>query len=108
MATRVTDINFNEFDTLKRSNQIWYFAKMFFSFFELNPPKPMRQKKGTKISFNKNLLITRLLLCVGLLTEKEEKDLKDQKNLSESEDTLNGFIKQYKNSRIDWVNSRYL
>ena len=102
IATGIIDLDFNKHDLLSKSYRIWYFAKMFLSFFVLQPPKKtigLKNKEGLKISINKNLLITRLLFCIGSLSEKDNQD---------SDDTLKGFLKQYKNADIFRINGSYM
>ena len=85
----------------KESVQIWLFYKMFNDFFNLSPYDKLfnvRQKKGSTISLSKTLLISRLIYFTKLSTNK---------NFSEDEFTLKGYIKQYKDKRIDTVNSIY-
>ena len=83
----------------KESVQIWLFYKMFNDFFNLSPYNKLfnvRQKKGSTISLSKTLLISRLIYFTKLSMNK---------NFSEDEFTLKGYIKQYKDKRIDTVNS---
>ena len=85
----------------KESVQIWLFYKIFNDFFNLSPYNKLfnvRQKKGSTISLSKTLLISRLIYFTKLSTNK---------NFSEDEFTLKGYIKQYKDKRIDTVNSIY-
>lgn len=85
----------------KESVQIWLFYKMFNDFFNLSPYNKLfnvRQKKGSTISLSKTLLISRLIYFTKLSTNK---------NFSEDEFTLKGYIKQYKDKRIDTENSIY-
>lgn len=85
----------------KESVQIWLFYKMFNDFFNLEPYNKqfnVRQKKGSTISLSKTLLISRLIYFTKLSTNK---------NFSEDEFTLKGYIKQYKDKRIDTANSIY-
>ena len=85
----------------KESVQIWLFYKMFNDFFNLSPYNKLfnvRQKKGSTISLSKTLLISRLIYFTKLSMNK---------NFSEDEFTLKGYIKQYKDKRIDTVNSIY-
>jgi hypothetical protein len=86
-------------DPLANSVHIWYFAKILLSFFELKPPQKARSKKGNTVSYNKMLLVSRLIYIIGL--SKNE-------SFIETEDTLKGYIKQYKNSKIDMINMLYL
>lgn len=69
------------------SYQIWYFAKMFLQFFEVVPPKNIRRKKDEYNSYSTKLLISKLVYIVKL----SEND-----GFNDSVDTLNGFLKQYK------------
>ena len=85
----------------KESVQIWLFYKMFNDFFNLEPYNKqfnIRQKKGSAISLSKTLLISRLIHFTKLSTNK---------NFSKDEFTLKGYIKQYKDKRIDTANSIY-
>ena len=85
----------------KESIQIWLFYKIFNDFFNLSPYNKLfnvRQKRGSTISLSKTLLISRLIYFTKLSTNK---------NFSEDEFTLKGYIKQYKDKRIDTVNSIY-
>jgi len=85
----------------KESIQIWLFYKIFNDFFNLSPYNKLfnvRQKRGSTISLSKTLLISRLIYFTKLSTNK---------NFSEDEFTLKGYIKQYKDKRIDTVNSTY-
>ena len=85
----------------KESVQIYLFYKMFNDFFNLEPYNKqfnVRQKKGSTISLSKTLLISRLIYFTKLSTNK---------SFSEDEFTLKGYIKQYKDKRIDTVNSIY-
>lgn len=87
-----------EYDTLSNSILIWYFAKMFLYFFELKPPIKGISKKGSLISLNKNLLISRLIYIIGL--SKNE-------SFYNSDETLKGYLKQYKNFEINTINGYY-
>ena len=85
----------------KESIQIYLFYKMFNDFFNLSPYNKqfnVRQKKGSTISLSKTLLISRLIYFTKF--SKHNK-------FSEDEDVLKGYIKQYKDKRIDTVNSIY-
>ena len=85
----------------KESVQIWLFYKMFNDFFNLEPYNKqfnVRQKKGSTISLSKTLLISRLIYFTKL--SKHSK-------FSDDEDVLKGYIKQYKDKRIDTANSIY-
>lgn len=98
MQTQRVDFNYAE---EKESVQIWLFTKMFQDFFNLIPYKDLfkgRQKKGSTTSLSKILLISRLIYFTRI--SKNKKFLDD-------EDHLKGYIKQYKDKRINTVNSIY-
>ena len=85
----------------KESIQIWLFYKMFNDFFNLEPYNKQfnaRQKKGSTVSLSKTLLISKLIYFTKLSKNK---------NFSEDEFTLKGYIKQYKDKKIDTINSIY-
>ncbi len=83
----VSLIDLTEQSAVSNSAHIAYFAKMFVTFFENNPQFKGRQKKGEIISYNKLLLISKIIYFTRLSRNK---------NFDESEDTLKGFLKQYK------------
>lgn len=85
-------------DPLSNSFHISYFAEIFLSFFELMPPIKKRSKKGNIVSYNKLLLVSRLIYIIGL-------SMND--SFMESEDTLKGYMKQYKNTKVDMFNLHY-
>lgn len=70
---------------------IWYFAKLMREFFELNPQFEGKRKKGETVSFNKNLLISKLIYYTHLSTNE---------NFKIDAESLKGFFKQYKNKQI--------
>ncbi len=74
-------------ETVSNSVHIAYFAKMFITFFDDNPQFKGRQKKGSTVSLNKLLLISRLVYFTRLSKKN---------SFIESEETLKGFLKQYK------------
>jgi len=88
-----------EVETTSNSVHIWYFANMFFNFFELKPPLKVKQKKGSTISCSKKLLISRLIYITRLSRNE---------NFKSSEDTLKGYLKQYKDYQINMMNSVYM
>lgn len=94
-------VDFSNVTEEKQSVQIWLFAKMFQVFFNLIPYKDQfkgRQKKGSTISLSKTLLISRLIYFTRISKNKSFLD---------DEDTLKGYIKQYKDRRIKTLNSIY-
>lgn len=85
----------------KESIQIWLFYKMFNDFFNLEPYNKQfnaRQKKGSTVSLSKTLLISKLIYFTKLSKNK---------NFSEDEFTLKGYIKQYKDKKVETINSIY-
>ena len=85
----------------KESIQIWLFYKMFNDFFKLEPYNKLfnvRQKKGSTVSLSKTLLISQLIYFTKLSKNK---------NFSEDEFTLKGYIKQYKDKKVETINSIY-
>lgn len=82
---------FESNDIESNSVRIWYFAKMFLTFFEINPYIKGRQKKGSTVSLNKMLLISRLVYIA---------ELSRNKNFLDSDDTLKGYLKQYKDYKV--------
>ena len=70
---------------------IWFFAKLFLYFFELHPEFKGRTAKGSGVSLNKHVLISNLIYCTGL--SKNEKFLND-------DETLKGYLRQYKNKEF--------
>lgn len=90
----------NDFEIIPESNsvQIWFFAKTFQTFFELNPQIKGKSKKGATSSLNKLLLISKLIYITGL--SKNDKFL-------DSVDTIKGYLKQYKDYKIEGENKFY-
>lgn len=86
-----------EYNPLADSKQIWYFAKMFLSFFDLVKPQKIKLKNGDS-SINKKLLVSRLIYLMGLTTNE---------NFLDSDDSLKGFLAQYKNLKVDRFNIKY-
>ena len=77
---------------------IWYFAKLMRYFFELNPQYKGESKKCDGLSLSKNLLISTLIYHLGLSRNPNFKD---------SDETLKGFFKQYKNKKITTLGDIY-
>lgn len=77
---------------------IWYFATLMRYFFELNPYYKGESKKCAGLSLSKNLLISTLIFNLGLSRNPSFK---------ESDETLKGFFKQYKNKRIESLGNIY-
>lgn len=81
------------------SVQIWFFAKTFQTFFKLNPHIKGRSTKGTTLSLNKLLLISKLIYITGL--SKNE-------NFLGSDETLKGYLQQYKDYKVNGMNKFYM
>lgn len=80
------------------SVMIWYFAIIMRYFFELNPQYKGESKKCDGLSLSKNLLISTLIFNLGLSRNP---------SFRESDETLKGFFKQYKNKKIDTLDNLY-
>lgn len=93
-----TKDGFKCYNPESNSVNIWYFAKMFVTFFELNPHIKGRQKKGSTVSLSKIMLISKLVYITGLSRNE---------SFLNSEDTLKGFLKQYKDHKLDSLNGNY-
>lgn len=91
----------SEFELCEESNSvlIWYFAKLILYFFELHPEFSNRATKGSGKTFNKRILISNLIYYTRL--SKNDKFLND-------DETLKGFLKQYKNKQIEAFGNIYL
>ncbi len=70
---------------------LWYFATFLNDFFRLNPKFRAKRKKGENVSYNKRLLISRLIYYTHISRNK---------SFLYSPETLNGYFKQYKNKPI--------
>lgn len=77
---------------------IWYFASLLRYFFELNPQYKGESKKCDGLSLSKYLLISTLIFNLGLSRNP---------NFKESDETLKGFFKQYKNKEIKTLGDIY-
>ena len=86
--------NFEESDSVL----IWFFAKLMLYFFELHPEFKGRATKGSRISLNKHVLISNLIYYTGLT--RNEKFLND-------DETLKGYLRQYKNKDFNNRGSIY-
>lgn len=77
---------------------IWYFASLMRYFFELNPQYKGESKKCDGLSLSKNMLISTLIYNLGLSRNPSFK---------ESDETIKGFLKQYKNKKITTLGDLY-
>lgn len=98
----------------KESIHIYLFYKMFNDFFNLPPYDKqfnVRQKKGSITSLSKTLLISRLIHFTKLKSKKSKSSPNDttskRDKFASDEFTLKGYIKQYKDKKIDTINSIY-
>jgi len=89
--------------TSSDSFYICYVANMLLKFFDLNPPKKTKQKKGTSISSNKYLFVSRLIKITGL---SDNMNLV-KSDMESSEDSLKGYLNQFKRYKFDMINSLY-
>ncbi len=83
-----------DYNYLPSTFQIYYFAKMFHTFFKLVPPIKGRKAKNSysDVSYNKNIFITDLILFLGLASSKKF-----------SVEGLKSLLNQYKNFSLDRV-----
>lgn len=77
---------------------IWYFASLMRYFFKLNPQFKAEAKSSNGLSLSKNLLISTIVYNPGLSRNPSFK---------ESDETLKGFFKQYKNKKLNNMGSVY-
>ena len=75
------------------------FTKIFLSFFKLKPPTRKKAPKGATFSLNKMLLVSRLIYILGLT---------DNDKFLDSDDSLKGFFKQYKDFEMNMANGIYI
>ena len=80
------------------SVHIWFFSSLFMEFFKMNPQIKSRRKKGSDVSLSKMLLISRLVYFTKLSVNDSFRD---------DEQTLKGFIKQYKDYKMDKQQNGY-
>ncbi len=73
------------------SVMIWYFAKLLMNFFEINPQFKSSQRGKQGISYSKYLLISQLIYHTRLSRNE---------NFLLSDETLKGYLKQYKSKEI--------
>ncbi len=85
-------------ETVSNSVHIAYFAKMFITFFDNNPQFKGIKKKGKNGLLNKQLLISKLVYITKLSRSK---------SFLISDETLKGFLKQYKDLKISNPNMIY-
>lgn len=85
-------------ETVSNSVHITYFAKMFITFFDNNPQFKGIKKKGKNGLLNKQLLISKLVYITKLSRSK---------SFLISDETLKGFLKQYKDLKISNPNMIY-
>lgn len=80
------------------SVHIWYFAKMLFNFFDMQSQVVAKRRKGASSSTKEKELISRLIYYTRI---SKNENLLDIEN-----DTLKGYLSQYKNNSIDGVVNR--
>lgn len=77
---------------------IWIFAKMFITFFKLNPSFKGKKKKNDPVSTNKNLLISRLAYFTKLTKNEDYYD---------DDDSIKKVIKSFKDKKTKIINNIY-
>ena len=87
------DLKGSFYDKYEESDSvlIWFFAKLMLYFYELHPEFKGRASKGSGVSLNKHVLISNLIYYTGL--SQNEKFLND-------DETLKGYLRQYKNKEF--------
>lgn len=80
------------------SVMIWYFSKLLMNFFEINPQFKSSQRGKQGISYSKYLLISQLIYHTRLSRND---------NFLLSDETLKGYLKQYKTKEIDAKSNIY-
>lgn len=92
---RIDHRSFEESSSIESNSYfIYFFASMFIKFFELNPQFTAQKRKDS----GKLLLISRLIYFV---------ELSRNENFNVGDETLKGYIKQYKNDKRDKLNDIY-
>lgn len=92
---RMDHRSFEESSSIESNSYfIYFFASMFIDFFELNPQFTAQRRKDS----GKLLLISRLIYFV---------ELSRNENFNVGDETLKGYIKQYKNDKRDKLNDIY-
>jgi len=85
-------------ETVSNSVHIAYFAMMFITFFDNNPEFKGIKKKGSTVSLNKQLFISKLVYFTKLSRSE---------SFLTSTETLKGFLKQYKDLDMNRPNMIY-
>lgn len=80
------------------SVMIWYFAKLLMNFFDINPQFKSNKRGMQGISYSKYLLISQLVYQTRLSRNE---------NFMFSDETLKGFLKQYKTKTIEAKSNIY-
>ncbi len=80
------------------SVMIWYYAKLLMNFFEINPQFKSSQRGKQGISYSKYLLISQLIYHTRLSRNE---------NFLLSDETLKGYLKQYKGKEIGTKSNIY-
>ncbi|WP_243348434.1 hypothetical protein [Parabacteroides sp. FAFU027] len=81
------------------SAHLWFFANKFLYVLDVVLNVKGKTKKGSSVSYNKKLLVSRLIYFIGLSCNKE---------LLHSDDTLKGYMKPYKEYSINKINQYYV
>ena len=82
----------------KDSVRIWLFAKMLRCFFETYPQFALQRKSGNDTTKSTLRLISKLVYMTGLTTNEDYRT---------DDENLKGILKQYRNHKLDTINTIY-
>ncbi len=102
-GTYLNSIDFKKEDIFQEHTEsdsvmICYFSKLFMNFFEINPQFKSSQRGKQGLSYSKYLLISQLIYHTRLSRND---------NFLLSDETLKGYLKQYKTKDIDTKSNIY-
>lgn len=102
-GTYLNSIDFKKEDIFQEHTEsdsvmIWYFSKLLMNFFEINPQFKSSQRGKQGLSYSKYLLISQLIYHTRLSRND---------NFLLSDETLKGYLKQYKTKDIDTKSNIY-
>jgi hypothetical protein len=95
-------IDLEKLESESNSAHISFLATLLIAFLDEQCPNKMRSKKGESGKYNKKLFVSRLICFAKLLTKKTTIE-----NMLDSEETLNSFLRQYKDYKINKTNNIY-
>ena len=82
----------------KDSVRIWLFAKMLRCFFDIHPQFAAQRKTGNDTTKSTLRLISKLVYMIGFTTNEDYRT---------DDENLKGILKQYRNYKIDTINTIY-